>query len=520
MTDNFLIQWIFAFSPIAVVLVLMIGFNWGGGRAGAAGWFTAVISSVVFFGATPKLLALAQMKGILLSINVLYIIWMALLLYHVVNESGAIVAIGKGIERFSQDKSIQLLIFGWVFASFLQGVAGYGVPIAVVAPLLAALGFSPVVSVAVPAIAHCWSVTFGSMGASFQAMMAVTGLSADYLAHWSAVTLGFSAFLCGLASVHVYGGWRMIRHSGLAVLLIGGVMVITQYALAVSGMWTLGGFGASLTGLAACIAAARLKPYRNHGPIPPRDENEAMTFGWALAAYGILIATVSLGVLVPPVKAWLGQVKLALYFPEITTLKGWAVPAGYGQKIQVFGHGGALLGYASVLAFLLYRARGFYGQAPIRTIIGKTVKSGVPTSVGIVTMVCFALIMDQAGMTYLLATGVSKVFGAAYPFFAPWIGLLGAFMTGSNTNSNVVFGVLQMKTAQLAGLSAAIIMAGQTTGGALGSMIAPAKIIVGCSTVGLGGQEGPVLKATLKYGLIITTLVGLFGLGAVMLGFK
>ena len=192
MTDYFLVQWIFAFSPIAVVLILMIGFNWGGGRAGAAGWFTAVIASMAFFGATPKLLALAQMKGILLSINVLYIIWMALLLYHVVNESGAIKAIGRGIERFSQDKSIQLLIFGWVFASFLQGVAGYGVPIAVVAPLLAALGFNPVVAVAVPAIAHCWSVTFGSMGASFQALMAVTGLSAGYLAHWSALTLGFS----------------------------------------------------------------------------------------------------------------------------------------------------------------------------------------------------------------------------------------------------------------------------------------------------------------------------------------
>lgn len=519
MLDFFLLKWLFAFSPIAVVLILMIGFNWGGGRAGAAGWFTAVISSVAFFGATPKLLALAQMKGILLSINVLYIIWMALLLYHVVNESGAIRAIGQGIERFSQDKSIQLLIFGWVFASFLQGVAGYGVPIAVVAPLLAALGFNPVVSVAVPAIAHCWSVTFGSMGASFQAMMAVTGLSADFLAHWSAVVLGLAAFLCAYGSVHVYGGWRMVRHSTPAILLIGGVMVLTQYTLAVSGMWTLGGFGASLTGLAACIGAAKLGPYRNKEAAPPADDGP-MTFGWALTAYGILIAIVSLGVLVPPIKAYLGQVQLALHFPEIKTLTGWVVPAGFGQKIKLFGHGGALLGYASGVAFLVYRAKGFYEPGAGRVILQKTIKSGVPTSVGIVTMVCFALIMDQAGMTYLLAKGISLVFGATYPFFAPWIGLLGAFMTGSNTNSNVVFGVLQMNTAQLAGLSTAIILAGQTTGGALGSMIAPAKIIVGCSTVGLGGQEAPVLRATLKYGLIITGLVGLFSLALVFLGFN
>ena len=83
-------------------------------------------------------------------------------------------------------------------------------------------------------------------------------------------------------------------------------------------------------------------------------------------------------------------------------------------------------------------------------------------------------------------------------------------MTGSNTNSNVVFGVLQMQTAELAGLSTAIILASQTTGGALGGMIAPAKILVGCSTVGLSGREGPVLQATIRYGLLITALMGLF----------
>jgi lactate permease len=85
-------------------------------------------------------------------------------------------------------------------------------------------------------------------------------------------------------------------------------------------------------------------------------------------------------------------------------------------------------------------------------------------------------------------------------------------MTGSNTNSNVVFGVLQQETAQLAGLSAALILAAQTTGGAIGSMIAPAKILVGCSTVGLSGQEGPVLKVTLRYGLVITGIIGIITL--------
>jgi len=507
MADWFIIKWIFAFSPIAVVLVLMIVFSWSGSRAGAAAWLTALIVAVALFGAHPVLLAYSQMKGVLLSLNVLYIIWAALLLYNVVNETGAIRAIGIGIQRFSGDKSIQLLIFGWIFSSFLQGVAGYGVPIAVVAPLLLGLGFSPVVAVAVPAIGHSWSVTFGSMGASFQAMMAVTGLSSEFLGPWAAVLLGAAAYLCGICAVHVFGGWKMIKHSAVALLVIGTAMAGTQYFLVTAGMWTLGGLGASLVGLIACLAVARLKIYNR---TPPSDVAGDMGLGWALSAYLILIVIVFMGVMFAPLRQFLGQVKLSLSFPEIISLKGWVVPAGKGKAINIFGHGGALLGYASIISYLVYAVRGYYSRGALGRIISKSIKSGVPTSLGIVSMVCFAMIMDHCGMIYLLAEGISRVFGGLYPFFSTWIGLLGAFMTGSNTNSNVVFGVLQKQTAELAGLSTAIILAAQTTGGALGSMIAPAKILVGCSTVGLSGKEGPVLQATIRYGLLITALIGLF----------
>jgi lactate permease len=299
MTHWFLVKWLLAFSPIAMVLFLMVFRDWGGGRAGAAGWFTALIAAALSFGAHPELIAYSQMKGVLLSLNVLYIIWAALLLYHVVNETGAIKAIGIGIQRFSGDKAIQLLIFGWIFSSFLQGVAGYGVPIAVVAPLLVGLGFTPVVAVAAPAIGHSWSVTFGSMGASFQALMAVTGLDDAFLGPSSALLLGFSAYLCAIFAIHVFGGWKLVRHSALAILIIGTVMAGTQYILAVSEMWTLGGFGASLMGMCAALVVSRLKPYRT---ITVSGVHAEMSLLWAFSAYIILIAIISAGELIGPVK--------------------------------------------------------------------------------------------------------------------------------------------------------------------------------------------------------------------------
>jgi lactate permease len=289
--------------------------------------------------------------------------------------------------------------------------------------------------------------------------------------------------------------------------VIGTVMAGTQYFLVTADLWTLGGFGASLAGLVACLAVARLKVYNQS---QPSDIESEMSLGWALSAYLILIVIVFMGVMYDPLRNFLGQIKLTLAFPEIKSSTGWVVPAGHGKAINIFGHGGALLAYSSITSYVVYASRGYYSRGGFGRITEKCIKSGVPTSLGIVSMVCFAMIMDHCGMIYILAEGISRVFGGLFPFFSTWIGLLGAFMTGSNTNSNVVFGVLQMQTAELAGLSTALILAAQTTGGALGSMIAPAKILVGCSTVGLSGKEGPVLKATIGYGFFITALIGLF----------
>jgi lactate permease len=345
------------------------------------------------------------------------------------------------------------------------------------------------------------------MGASFLALMTVTDLSWEYLAPASAGLLGVACYLCGLCAVHYYGGVKGVIHSIPAVLIIGTAMAGTQFLLATHGMWSLGGFGASLMGIAAGLATARLPVYRRQ--TASVDTPPPMHFGWALSAYGILVFVVAAGVLSEPVRTFLRQVKISLFFPETVTDSGWRVEAGYGKRIPVFGHGGALLLYATFVSGVLYKAKGFYSPGALGRILKKTADSGVSTSLGIIGMVCFALIMDQCGMIYVLADGISRVFGPLYPFVADWIGLLGAFMTGSNTNSNVVFGALQQRTADLAGLSVPMILAAQTTGGALGSMVAPAKILVGCSTVGLAGREAPVLRATLVYGLLITLLIGL-----------
>ncbi len=232
-------------------------------------------------------------------------------------------------------------------------------------------------------------------------------------------------------------------------------------------------------------------------------QTQGLPLGWALFPYVLLVVIVLTAQLVPPVRDFLDRVTIRVQFPELTTARGWTTAAGPGRAISVFGHAGALLIYASLVTYVLFHRQGRYAPGTVRRIAQTVVRRAVRSSLGIVAMVGMAVTMEHAGMTHLLANGVARVAGPAFPAIAPFIGALGAFMTGSNTNSNVVFGGLQQHVATLLGVSPLIILAAQTAGGAVGSLFAPAKVIVGCSTVELGGQEGPVLRSALRYGLAI-----------------
>ncbi|NLN70410.1 MAG: L-lactate permease [Chloroflexi bacterium] len=511
-----LINWIFALSPVLVVLIMMLGFRAGGTRAGGMGWLAAVLVAVLFFGAGFELLAVAHIKSILLSLDVLYIIWMALFLFHVAEEAGAIRMIGQALPKLTEDRVMQSLLIGWLMVTFIQGTGGFGVPVAVCAPILMAIGFTPLQAVAMASLGDTWAVSFGSLGISFQALLSVTGLSAKALAPLTAILLGAASFPGGLLVVLIGNGWKSLKRALLPVSLLSVVMGFTQYLLVTNGMWTLGATGAGLVGLAVGLLLLRLPAYRNKNQVEhkPGVEGENPDAGkslWlALVCYALLIL-LAFGVnLVKPVDVFLSQVKFSLDFPEVRTSSGWLTPAGPGQRINLFGHPGAILLYSSLLSAAIYRMVGYHQPGSLKRILQKVVRGGVNSSLGILAMVGLASIMLHSGMTYLLAEGLStSISRDFYPLVAPFIGALGAFITGSNTNSNVLFGALQQNSALLLNLSVPLVLAAQSAGGSVGSVLAPAKVIVGCSTVGLSGEEGDVMRKIIGYGLIPIATVAL-----------
>ena len=509
-----LADWLLSLFPILLILVLMLGLRWRGTRAGPAGWLAAVLIAALRFGAGWEVLAWAQLKAFLLALWVLYVIWAALIFYRVTDEAGAVAAIGAGLSRLTTDRALQALLLGWVFGAFLQGVGGFGVPVAVLSPLLVGLGFPPVAAVTITSVGHSWAVTFGSLGASFFALMAATGRSGEELAPLSAVMTGVACLLCGAGVLWAAGGPRALRRGLTPLLVIGLAMVGTQFLVVCRGMWPIGALCAAMVGLGVGVAWARRK-MTNEEMTNEEMTNEEMTneemasgqmgFVWALVPYGLLVVIVLVAELVGPIKEFLGQVMVRVPVPELISARGWVTPAGTARTINLFGHAGALLVYTSLLTYGLFRWRGYYEPGVVRRIGREVVRRAVPSSIGIVTMVGMAVTMCHAGMTHLLAEGISRVVGPAFPLASPFIGALGAFMTGSNTNSNVVFGALQEQVAGLVGMSPLLALAAQTAGGAVGGMFAPAKVIVGCAPV--DADEGATMRKTMLYGAVILAVL-------------
>ncbi len=494
-------QSILATLPILLILTLMVGNRWGAARAGAAGYLVALLVAIAFFGAGAKVLAYAHAKAMLLSFDVLFIIWAAYLLYRVSDEAGAIEIIGDALRQLTDDKGMQAILIGWIFASFLQGTGGFGVPVAVTAPLLLGLGFSPLAAVVIPTIGHGWAVTFGSLGSSFNALISTTGLDAATLSPASAAFLGLAALPVGLMVVHAADGWGAVKRLAWKVLVIGAVMGGTQYLIAVNlGLWNIGSFVGGLAGLMIGVPLAYLDETQ-----PNASAASGKSLFIALSAYLILILF-TVGILLipalflPEIKQALGAVAIEIPFPETVTSLGFVSPAGANKPIRIFTHAGAILLYTAAAAFLIYKRAGLYGVGAGKKIVDETARRMMTSSLSIALTVTMAVIMEQSGMTEALAQGLAGTFGKTFPFMAAWFGGVGAFMTGSNTDSNVVFAALQMRTAELLGYSVPIILAAQTSGAALASVFSPMKLVVGASTTGMEGKEGTVLRAVLGYG--------------------
>lgn len=498
-------SWLLSFLPILTIIILMLLFKWGGLRAGAMSWLVAAAVSLIAFGGSWKILAWSQVKALVLALNMLIIVWGALLLYSLASEVGTIRAISLFLPRLSNDRSIQLLMIAWLLTSFLQGMGGFGVPVAVCAPILVGMGFDPILSIIMTAIGHGWAVSFGSMATAFESLIAVSGMPGLLIAPYAAILLALSFVPTGVIITFLGTGWKGVRHAFPAILTISLTMGTTLYLLNTLGLWSLSTIGPSLVGIATLFFLTRLPAYHgvktaiaNGGhELYPRDLLLRLTPYILLVVIGFSV------ILIRPLNTFLNQVEISFKYPEIVSGLGFVTPAESSATIYPFSHPGTVLLVSVLLSSILLKRKGLFKSTSPRHMLSVTAHNAVDASLGVVMMAGVSTIMTHVGMTSTLARGIAETInGVIYPVVAPFVGVIGAFLTGSNNNSNILFGALQAEAAALLKLNVPLILAAQNAGGSLGSVMSPTKLIVSCTTVGLGGQEGKVLRKMVGYGLI------------------
>ena len=273
------VHWLLALVPILVLLSLLIVFRWDPQEAGPIAMFVAALIAVFIYQAPPELLAVAAGKGIWDAIFVLYVVWTALLLYHVIDQAGGFAALHQGIQHYTENELFIVLAFGWVFASFLQGIAGFGTPIAVVAPLLLALGMRPVYAVSIPLIGHAWANLYGTIGVGWLATEQVITIQEPLEAAFqTGLLLWIPNVLGAVAIAWLYGRTPAVRHAWPMIVIISILHGGIQLGVALVDP-VISAFLAGTVGLLALIPLAKLDRYAE--PAEGIDNRPAMSEGGA-----------------------------------------------------------------------------------------------------------------------------------------------------------------------------------------------------------------------------------------------
>lgn len=517
--DVTIVNWLLAASPVALLIAAILGLNWSAPRAGAAAWLLALALALLAFGAARGHVAIASAKGLSLALFVLTIVWTSVYLFNLVDRLKGIDAIGRAMAVLASDRLVQALLIGWGFASFIQGITGFGVPVAVAAPLLIMLGFSPARAAAMALVGHGWAVTFGSMGSSYYTIQLVTGIEGEVIAPHMAALFAPVIIVSGMLVAHIQGGFAALRRSLPLVVVAGALMAAAMYTLALADAPQIASAVPAVIGMAALALLARtpLLPRAAPDAAPPDSEpanapeegdgGRPMPFALAFLPYLLLIGLSALSQ-IPAVKDAVQDIQWSLDYPAFETAQGFAVAAAENYApLRILNHPAPLIFFSILLSSAVYALAGRWTKGAAREAMRLTYAQTLGSTIGVTTMVMMAVVMADTGMTVLLARGIAAASGPLFPVVSPFIGLLGSFMSGSNTNSNVMFGLLQLETARALEIGTVTISAVQSIGASVGSPMAPAKVLVGAAVVGLAGQERKIFGVVIPYILILVALV-------------
>jgi L-lactate permease len=542
--------------PIAVVLVLLGIVRLPAWQAALAGLIAGWVLALWIWQMPVGLATQSTLNGFAFALwPVMWIVWTAMWLYNITVRTGTFDIFRRWmIHEVPPDRRILLLIIGFSFGALMEGIAGFGTPVAIASALLIGLGFPVLEALTLTLIFNTSPVAFGALGVPITTLAQVTGLPANTLGAMVGRQLPFFALLLPFYAVVVLAGFRGLRGVWPVALVAGASFAMTQFVVSNFVGPQLPDILASLISLICVILFVRvwqppdLDQYRARFPTPVAPAGARATPAAAPAPAGPtatarteartpigeqnIPAPTATGVGPAPtageaVLAWLPWVLVSLvviiwtfaqvahqgeqsiHWPGLDlkvflTLYGKPYKAIY--TFQPLGTGTAILVTVLLTALAL--------RTTVSQFFGALADTWMQLRFAILTVVLIvglAYLFNYSGMAYTDGLALSKV-GGIFPFFAAFIGWIACSLSGSDTSSNALFGNLQVAAAHQLHLSPVLMAATNSSGAVMSKMVSPQNVVTGTSTTPLAGREGLVIRRTFIHSIILEVLLGLLAL--------
>ena len=543
-----------AFIPIIVTDVLMVAFNWPAKRALPLAWILACVIAFAVWKMNVHDMAAYTITGFLSAFETLVIIFGAILIMNTLKRSGAMSAINGMFKGVTKDARILAIIIGWVFGAFIEGAAGFGTPAALAAPLLISVGFPPLAAAIVALICNSTPVCYGAVGtptntafATVKDAVAAGGADPDTwkmaLTKWSAISMAVGAFFIVFVAVCVlvklFGKNKSFKDALPCIPFI--IFTVAVFDIIYLLIATF--IGPELVSLVAAvitlfvsIGAAKagfLQPKETWTFTPeetwdrswlsttevPEPKVSDMPLLKAFTPYIIIIAIlVATRVCQNVGMGWASAMKAF----TIGTGKSGII-LGLNWNWAILWNPGVIFIIVALLTIVIQGMKGSEVSGAWKDTGKQVSGAAIALLFGVAMVNIFRYtnvssdVMDGS-MLLIMARGLAALAGKAYVIVAPLIGVLGAFMSGSNTVSNTLFSSLQFETATILAMPQVFIVALQNNGGAIGNMVCVNNVVSACATTGTIGNEGKIIRTNIVPCIIYCAIVVIVLGGAMLMG--
>jgi lactate permease len=517
--NNLFISALIAAIPVILLLGALAFFHVKAHWAAVLGLVSAWAVAVFVYGMPARMATMSAVNGALFGLLPIgWIILNAIFVYDISVKTGKFEVVKDTIAGIAADRRIQVLLIGFAFGAFIEGAAGFGTPVAISAAMLIGLGFKPLAAAGLALIGNTAPVAYGALGTPIITLAKVTGLPEMQLSAMAGRQLPFFSVIVPFWLVWAMSGFKGMIEVWPACLVAGVFFAIPQFIVS-------NYFGPSLVDIVAAIvsitatytllkfwqpkhvwrfAEEREEP---HAVIKKHSGGEAFMawMPWIVLTFFVFIWGQ------PVVKTWLNGIfapafemnglhKLVQRVPPVVK-KPALEDAKYVFNI-LSATGTSLLLTGLVSGLWLKMGLGDLVKTYLSTL--KRVRFSLLT---IAAMLALGFVTRFSGSDSTMGLAFAST-GALFPFFSPLLGWLGVALTGSDTSSNVLFGNLQVVSAEKLGMSPILAAASNSSGGVMGKMIDAQSIVVAAVATGEHGKEGEILRYVFWHSLVLACLVG------------